>query len=113
MERRHAVELVRDEAMIERARGEGKRDQVGERMRKGFRVRGRKDTAKHSPTLLEKNTAIKAQKKAAQVKRSESDGGASVQKSETVQKAVERAEKIKNRNRSRNRNRDRSRDRGR
>ncbi len=111
MERRHAAELVRDEAMIERARGEGKRDQAGERMRKGFRVRGGKETAKHSPTLLEKNAAIKAQKKAAQVKRSDSDGGASVQKSETVQKAVARAEKIKKRNRSRDRNRDRSRDR--
>lgn len=108
MERRHAAECLRDEAMIERARGEGRRDQVGERMRKGFRVRTGKETAQHSPTPLQRDVAMIAQRKAAEAKRAEAEGGSVQKKSETAEKAIERAERI--RSRSRNRNRDRSQD---
>lgn len=105
MERRHVTEKLRDEAMIERAKGEGRRDQAGERMRKGFGVRANKDTAKHAPTPLQRDIAMIAQRKAAEAKRT--DGGSMVQKNNEADKAVERAKRIRSRNRNRSKDRER------
>ena len=105
MERRQAAERLRDEAMIERARGSGKRDQAGERMRKGFRIRAGKETAINAPTPLHRDIAMIAQRKAAAAKRSESDGGVARRRDEQANKAIERTERIRSRNRDRKRER--------
>ena len=107
MERTHAAEKERDEALIERKRTEGSRGRAGEIARKSFRVRAGSETADHSPAPLDRQRMAKALDKAAR-KAASDDGGKKREVSEErLERAKRRAEGAK-----RSRNRPRNKDRG-
>lgn len=106
MERRHAAEKLRDEEMIERARSEGSGGRIGERMRKGFRVRGNPATAEHAPALDGARL-----KQAHQSALPRPDEGSAKPTDERESAPLDRAEKLAEDVRRRTRNRPRAKDR--
>lgn len=103
IERRHAAERMRDERMIARARGEKESGRLGERMRKGFQIRGDAATAKFAPDPNSKVRLSEAHSKAIGKDDSATENSLGA-------KALQRAQKLETRERNRPRNRNRERD---
>ena len=111
MERTHAAERERDEALIERKRTGGARGRAGEVARKSFRVRTNSDTAAYSPAPSERGRAVKALDIAARKSESDDDGQRRTPSEDQLDRAKRRAEGAKRRrHRPRNRDKDFERD---
>lgn len=105
IERRHAAERMRDERMIERARTESEGGRIGERMRKGFQIRGDAATAGFAPAPGSSPALSEAQRVASRPPAMSSRDPESAEKP-----ASDITQAMARRRRTRPRNRDRDRD---
>lgn len=112
MERRHASERMRDEALIERRRTESDRSRAGERARKTFRVRANAETAGVAPALSDQAKAARAQARSAMQRQDDGSGAKEKVSEDTLARAQKRAEGVRRRRqRPRSKEKDLERDR--
>jgi hypothetical protein len=110
LERRHAAERMRDEHMIDRARSEGSGGRVGERMRKGFKIRANPATAGFSPAPKAETALSQKQITSARQPEATASEKPKAESGEAKTRAAEMAEEIVRRRRSRPRGRERDRE---
>ena len=97
MERRHASERMRDEALIERRRTESDRSRAGERARKTFRVRANAETDGMAPALPDKAKDARAQARSAMQRQDDGSGAKEKVSEDTLARAQKRAEGVRRR----------------